>query len=270
MFVKVLNFFLQANTVSNSTQSTSSNNLGGLLSGVSQNATSAANDLAPAVVALLARQVGLNLSNNAALNSVAGALAGNLPLGGAASGGNMNLSNSGLNMTSNLGGIGGMNLPNTGLNLGSGLGNNLSSASLGSGMGSQGSMNSFNMGPGLGMGSGINMATGSGMMALNTTSGMDNMGQRSSGNLASFNHGIGNYGSSGSMGMSGRGGNDGSGASVARGGMSGNSARSSDTILIRNLPIDCNWQVKKYNGIRKAIVTDSFRKIFLTSCALNF
>jgi hypothetical protein len=219
-------------------------------------------------MALLARQMGLNLGNTATMNTLAGALAGNLtgnlPLGNS---GGMNLQNTGMNnMTPNMNsmGGGGMNMPNSGLNLGgSGMGGgNMAGGGMGNLGGNMGPQNSMggppnNMG-GMNMGSGMGMGSGSGLnMPMNASSAMDGMGSRQGSNLGGggYNSGPGNYGSGSSLPISARPGND---VSVA-GGMSrgggmgsgmGGGPRSSDSILIRNLPADCNWQVRKSNGLR--------------------
>jgi hypothetical protein len=224
------------------------------MSGPTGNATAAAatnaiNELAPAVTALIARQMGLNLSNNAAMNSLAGALTGNMPLGNTGSA--MGMSSTGLNsMPSSLGAMGSlggsMNLPNSGLGLGSGLGGggmsgNLGGGSLGGNMGHQGAMSNLGMGmgPGMGLGSGA----GAGMnLQMSGQSNLDGMGHSRPG-VTGFGNGPSGYGG-GSMPLSGRAGGDNpASAGLGRVGMAGGVMRS-DTIIIRNLPLDCNWQVR--------------------------
>lgn len=225
-------------------------------------------------MALLARQMGLNLSNNATMNTLAGALAGNLPLGnlGGNTNAGLNLQNLGLGNLglqslasnlgnlNNLGGVGGMASQNQG-NMGQGnMGGNMGQGNMGQGNMGQGNMGQGNMGGNMGgqsnmgpsqnmnMGSNMGLSSGSGLsMALNAPSGMDNMRPRGPTGPGNFGSGpqTGNYGSGSNMPLPVR--NDNTSV-MARGPgnagpVSGSALGNSDTIVIQNLPLDCNWQV---------------------------
>lgn len=239
-------------------QGGSSNNQGGgggmngLLSSVAPNNNSnPLNDLSPAVagMALLARQMGLNLNNTSTMNTLAGALASNL---GNLGNTGLGMQNSGMNNLAsnlgNMGNVGGMNMPSGGLNLGGGMGSSMPSgglSGLGNNMGPQGG----GMGGNMNMGSGMGLNSGSGLnMPMNASGpGMDGMGSRGGNGVGGgYNSSGAGYGPGSNLPISARPGGLDNPASMSRGGvgagMGGGIVRSSDTIVIRNLPNDCNWQ----------------------------
>ena len=140
-----------------------------------------------------------------------------------------------------MGSGGGMGNPNQG-NMGGNMGGNMSS------------QNSMGPGQNMNMGSSMGLSSGSGLsMPLNAQSGMDSMGSRGLTGPGNQNYGsgtqTGNYGPGSNLPMPVRNEN----ASVMSRGVgnvmptSVSGLRTSDTIVIRNLPLDCNWQVSCKN-----------------------